>query len=459
MARPGEVDRKRNDPRREPTDPDIRLDQKDIDRAKKTLEQLARHDDDTVPPPPIKRSLRPAPADITTGELTEHLTSLPEGRRRQIDTLVKAGQFARALAMLDEEKARFPRNVSISYAISSVREIASRTYAARLNRLEMVPMIGRPQALEGHMSDGVRMVVRAIDGVSSFEDIVRTSPLGRMKTLEVLADLFDRRVLVIKPHADSARPRKTEKPTTPISSRKPSAPSPSSREAADSPPPSSLPAGELHIPRPPRMPGSDLAVPIRSSDRPTAAEPSDEEASASPWGSTPPSPESTASRTYLALAACAVVGAIGIYLFAKNTEPTTNVETDPLVATGATSIVTPPRVPTNLPVAPTPVAPAEATTMTLNIELSPREARAFLDGEALEGTHIQRKLPRDGAGHLVRVEAHGYKKTVQAFNANADVTLVLSLELLPKLKDNKTKPRTGEKPTEKPVEKTVSYTI
>jgi hypothetical protein len=431
-----EGDRKRSDPRREPTDPDIRLDQKDIDRAKRTLEQLARLDDDSIPSPATRRSIRPTQTDIQLGDLDEHLASIADNRRKQIQTHVQAGQFSRALAILDEERSRFPKTVSIARAIASVKEIASRTYAARLNRLELVPMVGRPQALEGPMSEGIRMVIHSIDGVSSFEDIVRTSPLGRMKTLEILADLFDRRVLVIKPQTESTRPKPRPKPSVrpdrpalsientskppPAVVEKPvenetqsdASPANSDAEAVSIP---SLPP-EPTIPRPPRMPGRDLALSVRSQ---VPADLRDEPVSRR--SEVDPSATDSNTKTYVALAACAALGAVGLTWFAKQQDP--SAETPLAPSARATS------APSVKHAAPTATQREE---ITLSVEVSPREAWTYLDDQPLIGASFQRKLPRDGRVHTVRVEAHGYKKTVQTFVASADVTLVLSLEPLPR---------------------------
>ncbi|NUP07651.1 MAG: hypothetical protein HOW73_16510 [Polyangiaceae bacterium] len=72
-----------------------------------------------------------------------------------------------------------------------------------------------------------------------------------------------------------------------------------------------------------------------------------------------------------------------------------------------------------------------AAQIRLVLDLEPKNARVLLDGVALPPKAKEHVLPKDGKQHELRVEAAGYRKRKLTFVADADVRLVVSLEIVP----------------------------
>jgi hypothetical protein len=135
-------------------------------------------------------------------------------------------------------------------------------------------------------------------------------------------------------------------------------------------------------------------------------------------------------RVVIALSVLTVL-ALGISVIAVSAamkDPATEDRSAP--ASGAASASKPAPPPEERPAesaAPLLSAPG---TIRVHVEVSPREARVYVDGVRIKPP-LEYSLTRDDARHEVRVEAPGYKPKKTAFAAAADVHLVISLEPLP----------------------------
>jgi len=90
----------------------------------------------------------------------------------------------------------------------------------------------------------------------------------------------------------------------------------------------------------------------------------------------------------------------------------------------------------------------DADTIKLHIDVSPDYAKVTLDGKKVK-TRYDGTLPKDGAKHVLKIDAPGHKQKKIEFVASADTNLVIALEALSKA----ARPRTGEAPsTAAPVE-------
>ena len=80
-------------------------------------------------------------------------------------------------------------------------------------------------------------------------------------------------------------------------------------------------------------------------------------------------------------------------------------------------------------------APVQAATATeeaqidFTIKASPREARIYLDGKQLESNPANGQRPRDGAMHIVRIEAPGYDPREESITFER--SLLVTIELRP----------------------------
>ena len=113
------------------------------------------------------------------------------------------------------------------------------------------------------------------------------------------------------------------------------------------------------------------------------------------------------------LAAVAVAG--GALLAVLFWQMTKSPPPPPAAATPASGAIT---------AAVAPAAPAGAVAAVTEVEIAvsarPAEAKLFLDGKPLAGNPFKGKLPKDGATHLLRVEAAGYAAHTESLTLERD---------------------------------------
>jgi serine/threonine-protein kinase len=141
---------------------------------------------------------------------------------------------------------------------------------------------------------------------------------------------------------------------------------------------------------------------------------------------TPLRPPETRRKTGLVIAAglAAAVALGGIAVFAsqlRGKKPSRAAAT--LAVPGASS----------MPAAPSAAAPppGEEAQIDLTIKASPPEARIFVDGKALSSNPASAKRPRDGAIHLVRIEAPGYEPREESLGFDRSAFMALDLHPVP----------------------------
>ncbi|MBX7197653.1 MAG: tetratricopeptide repeat protein [Sandaracinaceae bacterium] len=116
------------------------------------------------------------------GESAEAQTSW----RAEVIELVRQRNFEGALARLYAERRISPRDAEITASIQRLKEHRLHALAGAIGGLDRVPLrseLHPPRTLEH------AVVARLVDDVASADDIARSSPLGRVRTLEVLLDL------------------------------------------------------------------------------------------------------------------------------------------------------------------------------------------------------------------------------------------------------------------------------
>jgi len=90
---------------------------------------------------------------------------------------------------------------------------------------------------------------------------------------------------------------------------------------------------------------------------------------------------------------------------------------------------------TKKPAPPTNEAPAAAPprieeVLTLQIDVTPPDARVFLDDALLSTGSYKGNLPKDGRVYRLRIEATGYTSRVELLKASSNARLEISLEKL-----------------------------
>jgi serine/threonine-protein kinase len=126
-----------------------------------------------------------------------------------------------------------------------------------------------------------------------------------------------------------------------------------------------------------------------------------------------PAPErGTAGRAWIMLLSSLITlgTAVGVYRWIRH---------EPAVVAGSNVAVT--------------TAPAAApATVTLKVNVVPRNAALYLDGRRLDGAAAGHSLVRDAREHELRAEAEGFVTLVRRLRLDADTSVDLALERAPK---------------------------
>ncbi len=405
--------------------------------------------------PTRKRQVRAAESDdddpaALFDELIPHLGWLPEERRPELRRLLLRGELERALHHFEEERERFPRNVSVERCQKIVERVLMRRLTLRLLPSEHVPVM--TGELSSHKPKDPRALVAArIDGESTVDEILRELSLPRLKGLIAFEGLLTQGLIAWKTRSKpSEEPAVSERPTL-------SDPIESAAIAELTRPPRAEPAPEPvaePVPAPVTVPAAERAPAGQSESKreaqpvpepePTTAAGAEAPATDKPAAvSVPPRaslPSSAAPPDNSRRLVTALVGttgaAVGIAVVAivfamRGPAPATpgQAPTQRAAPTPAQpQITTSSAAPTASPVPP-PV-PA-ASTIQLTMEVSPNYARVYLDKTRLKAPYAQ-SLPRDGAAHELKIEAPGHKTKKVPFQATSDLSLVIALEALPK---------------------------
>ncbi|MEZ4370808.1 MAG: roadblock/LC7 domain-containing protein [Polyangiaceae bacterium] len=109
-----------------------------------------------------------------------------QGQYRRLHQLLARRRFEDALDLLCSIRDEFPRDEALGRSIRLLRDHLSAKYAERLQDLDVVPRVvdrGVP------LAEYERRVLALVDGVSSFGELLLTSPLGQFDTLRALFNL------------------------------------------------------------------------------------------------------------------------------------------------------------------------------------------------------------------------------------------------------------------------------
>jgi hypothetical protein len=134
--------------------------------------------------------------------------------RSDVLVLLREKRYEEALARLYQARAETPDNAELQKGIDQVKEFLIGAYAKRLGGLDqiaepMLPVAGR--------SPDMVLLARYIDGTSTYGDLAEMCPLGRLRTLQVLIEMYPR--------------------PAPVSSTTPEEPAPETARSASSEPP------------------------------------------------------------------------------------------------------------------------------------------------------------------------------------------------------------------------------
>lgn len=109
--------------------------------------------------------------------------------RSDVLVLLREKRYEEALARLYQARAESPDNVELQKGIDQVKEFLIGAYAKRLGGLDQIAEPIPPVA--GRSPDMV-LLARYIDGTSTYGDLAEMCPLGRLRTLQVLIEMYPR---------------------------------------------------------------------------------------------------------------------------------------------------------------------------------------------------------------------------------------------------------------------------
>lgn len=109
--------------------------------------------------------------------------------RSDVLVLLREKRYEEALARLYQARAETPDNVELQKGIDQVKEFLIGAYAKRLGGLDQIAEPVPPVA--GRSPDMV-LLARYVDGTSTYGDLAEMCPLGRLRTLQVLIEMYPR---------------------------------------------------------------------------------------------------------------------------------------------------------------------------------------------------------------------------------------------------------------------------
>jgi hypothetical protein len=107
--------------------------------------------------------------------------------RADVLVLLRERRYEEALARLYQARTESPGSPELQRGIDQVKEFLVGAYAKRLGGLDQIAWPRPPAA--GRSPDVV-LLSRYIDGVSSYGDLAEICPLGRVRTLQVLIEMY-----------------------------------------------------------------------------------------------------------------------------------------------------------------------------------------------------------------------------------------------------------------------------
>lgn len=163
-------------------------------------------------------------------------------------SLLRERRYEEALELLYRERELHPDDAAITRSIRHLKEHLTMRYGRELGSFDAVPVAVVPEEMRAKLSMQDRHVLRLIDGLATYGDIVVGSQLGRYETCRALTLLLRRGAVVTRKPSGmhpAVRPPEPEPPPTRRSHRPEPAPASSTEERHTPEPPTPV------IPQPP----------------------------------------------------------------------------------------------------------------------------------------------------------------------------------------------------------------
>lgn len=119
--------------------------------------------------------------------------------RSDVLVLLRQKRYEEALARLYQARTDTPDSAELQKGIDQVKEFLVGSYAKRLGGLDQIAQPVEPAS--GRSPDMV-LLSRYVDGATTYGDLAAICPLGRLRTLQVLTEIYAK---AVEPPASNAR--------------------------------------------------------------------------------------------------------------------------------------------------------------------------------------------------------------------------------------------------------------
>jgi len=107
--------------------------------------------------------------------------------RSEVLQLLKEKRYEDALQLLYWARSKLPGHAELQRSVEQVKELLVGSYAKRLGGLDK---LAEPLTTKPKRSPDFLLISRYIDGVSTYGDLAQICPLGRLRTLQLLTELY-----------------------------------------------------------------------------------------------------------------------------------------------------------------------------------------------------------------------------------------------------------------------------
>lgn len=118
--------------------------------------------------------------------------------REAMERLLRDKRYEEALQVLYKERERAPQDSSISRGIRVLKEQLVVYYGRELGSLDRVPVLVASEEVLSRLAPEQREVLRLLDGVATFGDVLGSSRFGRFETYRLLATLLKRGSITVR---------------------------------------------------------------------------------------------------------------------------------------------------------------------------------------------------------------------------------------------------------------------
>ena len=177
--------------------------QPDEERARDYLEAAGVEPPPTPPEPAVdiekieqfttSRSYSSLPAVTVAAENANGC--IDSSQRQALEQLMSERRFEDALKLAYTLRREAPSDRSLSTAIQLLKERLLYDYIKRIGYLDDIPLINTERIARVSISPQARLVLRLVDGIATYSDILESCRLGPLKVAQVLARLLERGVL------------------------------------------------------------------------------------------------------------------------------------------------------------------------------------------------------------------------------------------------------------------------